>query len=328
MGNNVTNIGDNAFEGSTTLANITIPDGVTSIGDGAFLSCFSLTNITIPNSVTSIGHDAFNYCFSLTSVTIPTSVATIGDYTFYVCTNLTTVFIPNGVTNIGSLAFASCYGLTNVTIPTGVTRIGMSAFSGCGLTSVTVPASVTTIEAGTFNSCVNLTNITILNGVTSIGFGAFAHCISLTSVIIPSSVTIFDDLGLASVTFRDCPNLKAAFFLGNAPAGSSVFLRDPVTVYYLPGTTGWSTNYDGAPTAVWTLPYPLVLSGSPGVQSNQFGFTVSWATNLSVVVEASTDLANPMWSPLSTNTPIGGSFYFTDPLWTNYASRLYRIRSQ
>jgi hypothetical protein len=58
-----------------------------------------------------------------------------------------------------------------------------------------------------------------------------------------------------------------------------------------------------------------------------FGFVVSWATNLSVVVEACTNLANSTWSPVSTNALTRGWFYFSDPQWTNYPARLYRIRS-
>jgi hypothetical protein len=63
------------------------------------------------------------------------------------------------------------------------------------------------------------------------------------------------------------------------------------------------------------------------VQSNDFGFIVSWATNLPVVVEASTSLANPTWSPVATNTLTSGSAYFTDPQWTNYPAHFYRLRS-
>jgi hypothetical protein len=41
--------------------------------------------------------------------------------------------------------------------------------------------------------------------------------------------------------------------------------------------------------------------------------------------EATTSLANPTWSPLQTNTLNGNSLYFTNPQWTNYPSRFYRV---
>ena len=71
---------------------------------------------------------------------------------------------------------------------------------------------------------------------------------------------------------------------------------------------------------------PRVQPGSFGVRSNQFGFTISGTSNLVIVVEACTRLANPSWYPLQTNTLTGDSFYFSDPQWTNYPSRFYRLR--
>jgi len=44
------------------------------------------------------------------------------------------------------------------------------------------------------------------------------------------------------------------------------------------------------------------------------------------VVEASTDLTTSSWSPLQTNTLTADSSYFSDPNWTNYATRFYRLR--
>jgi hypothetical protein len=94
----------------------------------------------------------------------------------------------------------------------------------------------------------------------------------------------------------------------------------------LPGTTGWGAMFDGLPTAPWFLPNPLILNHSAGfgVQPGGFGFTISWATNASVVVEACTNLANPVWIPLSTSPLTGGTSYFSDPQWTNYPVRFYR----
>jgi len=101
------------------------------------------------------------------------------------------------------------------------------------------------------------------------------------------------------------------------------------TVYYLPGTTGWDATFGELPTALWFLPNPLILNFGPGfgVQSNRFGFIICWATNHPVVVEACTNPGNPVWSPVATNTLTGGASHFSDPQWTNYPARFYRLRS-
>jgi hypothetical protein len=301
--NSVISIGDFAFSGCTNLASVTIPNSVTSIGEAAFNGCFSLTNVAIPSSVTKIGISAFNHCYGLTSVSIPNSVTSIGNGAFDYCTNLTNVSIPNSIARIADYAFEGCSSLTGVTIPNGVTSIGEYAFNGCfSLTNVAIPSSVTKIGISAFGICTSLTGITIPDSVTSIGDQAFEACSSLTSI----------------------------YFQGNAPSlGSHVFVFDKATAYYLPGTAGWGSPVgDGIPTGFWILPYPLILNRSFGVRSNQFGFTVSWATYLSVVVEASTSLSSPVWQPVQTNALNNGVVNFIDPEWTNHPNRFYRIRSQ
>jgi uncharacterized repeat protein (TIGR03803 family) len=326
ISNSVTSIGSWAFESCTSLASVTLGTNVTSIGSYAFDYCTRLTNVTIPNSVTNIGSSAFCYCTSLTSVTIPSSVTSVGSYAFYDCTSLTNVTIPSSVTSIGSWAFESCTSLTSVMIPSSVTSIGSWAFESCtSLTSVMIGTNVTDIGDNAFDDCTSLTSVTIPNSVTNIGSWAFASCTSLTSVTIPSRVT-----SIGSGAFEYCTSLVAVYFKCDAPSlGSSVFSDDNATVYYLPGTRGWSSTFGGLLTALWFLPNPLILNNGPGfgVQTNRFSFVISWATNISVVVEACTNVANPTWSPVSTNTLTGGSSYFSDPQWTNYPSRLYRLRS-
>jgi predicted oxidoreductase len=80
------------------------------------------------------------------------------------------------------------------------------------------------------------------------------------------------------------------------------------------------------PTALW-LPRAQTNDGSFGVRSNQFGFNIIWADRMTVAVEACTNLTNPVWSPLQTNTLTGGSSYFSDPQWTNQPARFYRLHS-
>jgi hypothetical protein len=128
------------------------------------------------------------------------------------------------------------------------------------------------------------------------------------------------------MAFWSCLKLTTVYFKGDAPSvGASVFYS-PATVYYLPGITDWHTPSGGAPAILWN-PQVQTGGGSFGVQTNQFGFTITATTNLVIVVEACTDPGNPVWSPLATNTLTGGSSYFTDPQWTNYPGRFYRLRS-
>ena len=78
----------------------------------------------------------------------------------------------------------------------------------------------------------------------------------------------------------------------------------------------------------WYQPQPQILASGPGfgVQGNRFQFTISWATNTSVVVLASTDLLN--WTPVITNALVNGTSAFMDSTWTNYPRRFYRAQAQ
>ena len=200
----VTDIGQSAFEGCTSLTSVTIPSSVKTIGMSAFEKCKSLRSVTIPEGVKIIEINAFAWCTSLTSVTIPSSVTDI-DWSAFAFSGLTSVTIPPSVTAIGQGAFAGCENLTSVTIPPSVTDIGEGAFEGCeNLRNVTILPGVTDIGAGAFEVCPNLTSVTIPPSVTAIGQGAFADCSSLTSVTIPSSVKTID-----KYAFAGCRNLRS-----------------------------------------------------------------------------------------------------------------------
>jgi hypothetical protein len=319
ISDSVIGIGDAAFESCSYMTSATIGTNVTTIGDSAFSFC-PLTSVTIPNNVTSMGLRVFQGCNSLTNVTIGNGVTGIGDYAFFSCFGLTSIKIPNAVTNIGSDAFGLCGSLTSVTIPESVTRLGGGAFGYCNaLTNITLPSSLTSIENGTFGACGSLANVVIPDSVTSIGDYAFEKCERLTNVIIGKRLT-----NLGYHAFSSCQRLTGVYFQGNPPRNSvSVFdSGGQATLYYLPGTIGWGATFGGLPTALWN-PQPQ----SVGLQSNEFGFTITGTTNIPIVVEASANLASPSWIPLQTCTLTNGSNRFSDPAWTNFPARFYRIRS-
>ena len=197
--NNVTSIGNTAFDGCFDLTSVVIPSGVTSIGDEAFSGCTGLTSINIPNSVKSIGYGAFAGCNGLTSVSIGNSVTSIGEYAFSGCSGLTKVIVKD-IAAWCSISFVGLYTnplyfahhiysdekteITKLTIPNGVTGIGSKAFDYCTeLTSIEIPSSVTSIGDHAFSGCTGLTSVEIPNSVTSIGFQAFWGCSGLTKVI-------------------------------------------------------------------------------------------------------------------------------------------------
>ncbi|HSY19586.1 MAG TPA: leucine-rich repeat domain-containing protein [Candidatus Acidoferrales bacterium] len=338
----VTAIKSNAFSSTFSITGVTIPDSVTNIGIWAFFNCPGLASATIGNGVASIGDYAFDSCHGLTNVTIGNSVASIGNYVFYSCYSLPYVTIPASVTNLGLSVFASCNALTNISVSalnpryTGVsgvlidqTRARLIACPGGFTGTYTVPDNITSIGDDAFDIC-HLTGITIPNSVTAIGNNAFNLCSSLGSITIPNSVT-----NIGGSAFGGCTSLHQAYFMGNAPlvngvAGSldgTVFLNLLGTVYYVPGTMGWGASYGSWPTAQWFQPAPQILGNGNGfgARSNRFNFTISWATNTSVVVEGSTNMFT--WTAIATNSLAGGTNAFSDPSYTNYPCRFYRVRS-
>ncbi len=93
----VTEIGANAFYGSTRLKNLVLPTGVKVIGERAFEGCENLTNIQLPYGLEKIEISAFASCMGLTSLVFPESLKQMKETICHSCQNLTSIYIPSSI---------------------------------------------------------------------------------------------------------------------------------------------------------------------------------------------------------------------------------------
>jgi hypothetical protein len=94
----------------------------------------------------------------------------------------------------------------------------------------------------------------------------------------------------------------------------------------LPGAYNWSSPFASREALLWN-PTIQTGDGSFGLSNNQFGFNITGTSYIPIVLEASTNLASPIWTPLLTVTLTNGLFYFSEPFQTNNSGRYYRISS-
>ena len=282
--------------------NYEIPAGVLEIESTAFAGSAQLTAVSMPSSVTRIGAQAFSGCVGLVSVSMTTGLVGIGDQAFEGCDHLTAVHLPDTVADIGLGAFRNCGRLADIVLPDSVTNLGASAFAECAsLCRISIPDGVTQIHQGTFDQCLHLQEVTFGRGLSEI----------------------------ASLAFSACWELDRAYFRGEACTLSySSFPYPKPVLYYLPSAAGWPvppSPWHGYSTAYWL---PEVLADSPPtVQDGTCRFTVGWTEGQSVVVEACTDLDDPVWVPLDSRTLEDCGFLFSDSEAAGHSNRFYRLRS-
>ena len=192
----VTEIPANTFRACGQLTTIKgIPgqpgawDNITKIGEDAFNQCTALTTIKLPAELKTIDAQAFRTCINLATVDYGTKVETIGDGAFWYTRALKKFFFKGSVKTLGADAFRES-GLTCVHLKGDMT-IGKEAFMKCtSLKYVEFPATslttqpLTYVAESMFEGCTSLPFITLPTTVTEIKTKAFDGCSSLKYVNI------------------------------------------------------------------------------------------------------------------------------------------------
>lgn len=200
----VTEIGDIALAGVSTVETVKIPSTIRSIGTYAFSGCSNLEEIEFEEGVTTIGEFAFEYCEDLQRVNLPNSVTSLGAFAFWNCEELFDVKLGNGITEIPEGTFKNCERLGNVELGNAVKKIGKNAFEGCTKMG-DVEGEI--IYAGNWavGGTENLTYGVLRKGTVGIACEAFMDT-GLVSLFIPEGFLYINDMA-----FHSLPSLQTIY---------------------------------------------------------------------------------------------------------------------
>ena len=158
LGNGVSRISNEAFQGCTLLESISLPDSLKSLGGSVFDNCVSLKEIHIGDSLEDFSSlCGFGYgCYNLSQITVSSKNARFKDIdnVLYDCksntlvrvppkSNLSNLDVPIWVNNFSAFAFQHIDTLSSITIRnTNIYNIEASCLAdNKGLTIKCVPNS-------------------------------------------------------------------------------------------------------------------------------------------------------------------------------------------
>ena len=232
MEENVTSIGDRAFQNLTELTTANIPASITDLGDHIFQGDISLTTVewasgfTAPSITgTDSNHETYTGAYVPTSMFdgctslgeslelnewLPSSFTGVGCAAFRGTAFSVDFDSWDNLAYIGTYGFASMPNLESITITEKYT-FGLrgtneicGAFQGSGLTSVTIQSGLKSILRSMFDGGESLSSFTLSNDVKTIKSYALRGTTALKSIDLNCVETIdtyaFDGSGLETLT--------------------------------------------------------------------------------------------------------------------------------
>lgn len=251
LGANVKRIGEQAFAGAG-YSDVVIPAATTAIGDGAFFKALNIAsyNVDAANTTFTTGgaasaslvNTATNtlvaYAPKATATTVDIAQENIAPYAMYNAANLTKINAPNAI-NFGD----RCFEGTNVTEMTLKGTIGRYVMANCpALTTLTIDNAQ--VPFGVASGCTALTTVNLPSTLTVVKQDAFAGCTALKSLNLGSVLAIleadcFKNCGVETITVG--ATFPAAMADGVFTASSNITVKVPVDLVEAYKTAdGWS----------------------------------------------------------------------------------------
>ena len=279
--NEITAIGDDVFNGNTTLKSLVIPEGITSIGKQALMGMTNpeFTELNLPASLEEIGESAFKGSklkeINIAATTPPTL---LGDGWQFDNLNINyTINVPYGT--LEDYMEAPIWGVyaghiqtryyvieysTNQGVPIQPTKttgygdgVNLVSFGEYGKWRFDKP--VTAIPNGAFQNMSTLKTVTIPETVVSIGTDPFHNCPELTTFIGKYAMDegrslVTDDGKLVSVA--PCGLNSYSVPEGVTTIGEGAFRGSPIASVDLPSTLTTIEPYAFESSAVEDLTIP------------------------------------------------------------------------
>ena len=203
---------------------IIIPNDVTEIGEAAFEGDMQLTHVGIPASVRKIDERAFG-CITQTTSSGWSKIGSAKQFSFE-----DTEAHPSQLREIAARAFVDGGASGDLVLPEGLAVIGESAFQGSmSLSGVHLPDSLRSIPSSAFRQC-GLYYVEMSDNVESIGVNAFSSNLFLTQIKLTNTAEGATANGLPSHLTELADGAFSSTYIGAEGASDLVV---PGTVKHL-----------------------------------------------------------------------------------------------
>ena len=196
---NVSSIGDHAFDSVANLEEVVIPQTVLSIGTHLFINSNSIKKVTINAPISSLPMQTFANS-TIEEVILPSTLKEIENGCFRETLKLKSIELPEGLLVLKNMVFYQS-ALEEIELPSTVTEINQAFYYATNLKKIKLSNSLTTFEASSFNNC-PIEEITIPSSMVEIREYSFVDCFQLQKVNIPDSIAT-----IHASSFYNCPNL-------------------------------------------------------------------------------------------------------------------------